>query len=54
MLECKQSEKYLAGDSCTLGEMKELSTDNLCTWDKSDRIAYDGDAYLGQEKFVEF
>ena len=49
-MECKQSTKDLAGDQWTLGELKELSTNDFWTWDKSDGVGYDGDAYLGLYK----
>ena len=54
LLECKQSENDLAGDGWTLGNLKELSTDEFLTWAKSNGIGYDGDAYLGLEKCVDF
>ena len=47
MLECKQSEKDLAEDSWTFGELRKLSIDNFWTWDKSDGIGYVEEAYLG-------
>ena len=43
LLQCKQLAKNLAGDIWTFGNMKELSTDKLWSWDKSDRIGYAGD-----------
>ena len=46
--------KDLAGVSWTLGDLKELSTDNFWTWDKSDGIGYDIDAYLVLDKCVDF
>ena len=42
------------GDSWDLGALKELSTDNFWTWSKKYEIGYDGDAYLGLEKCVDF
>ena len=44
LLEYKKLEEYLAGDKWTLGELKGISTEDFWTWDKSDRLAYDGDA----------
>ena len=52
LVECKQSEKDLAGDKWDLGALRELSMENFCTWAKKDGIVYDGDAYLGLEKCV--
>ena len=46
--------KYLAGDKCTQGDLKWLSTDYFWTWAKSDGLAYYRDAYLVLEKCVEF
>ena len=42
LMECKQSAKDLAGDKWTLGKFKELYTEELWNWEKSDRIVYDG------------
>ena len=46
--------KDLARDSWTLRELKEISTDDFWTWAKKYGIGYDGDAYLGLDKCVEF
>ena len=54
MVERKQLAKGLAGDSWNLGKLKELSIDNFLTWANKHGICYEGDAYLGQEKYVEF
>ena len=54
LLECKQSAKDIAEDKGTLGKLKELSTNYLCTWDKSDGLAYNEDACLVLEKCVNF
>ena len=54
LLEFKKSSKGIAGDKCTLGDMKGLSTDNFWTWDNIDGISYDVDAYLGLYKCVDF
>ena len=54
LFECKQLVKDLAGDGWTLGDLKEISTDDLWTWAKSDRIGYGEDAYLGLYKCVYF
>ena len=53
LLECKHLEKYLEGYGQTLGELKELSTDDFQTWDNSDGIVYDRYAYLGLDKCVD-
>ena len=50
LLECKESGKDLAGDKWTIGELKGLSTEDLCTWDKSDGISYDRGVYLVMDK----
>ena len=34
-MECKQLAKDIPGDKWTLGGLKELSTDEFCTWYKS-------------------
>ena len=47
LVEYKQLAKDIAGDKCTLGTLKDLSTDNVWTWENSDGIVYDGDVYLG-------
>ena len=54
LVECNQLEKDLAVDSWNLGKLKELSIDNFLTWANKYGICYEGDAYLGQEKCVEF
>ena len=54
LTECKQSEKYLVGDKWTLGNLKELYTEGLWTWVKSDRIDANRDAYLTVDKCVDF
>ena len=54
LVECKQSSKDLAGDKCTLGALKKLSTDDFWNWAKKYGIMYDGYAYLGIDKCVEF
>ena len=46
--------KGSCGRYCTLSDLKELSTDNFWTWDKIDGVGYDGDAYLGLDKCVNF
>ena len=38
---CKESSKDLAGEKFTLGNLKELSMEDLCTWEKSDGIEDD-------------
>ena len=43
-VECKQSSKYISGDNWDLGAMKEISTEDFCTWSKKDVIRYDGDS----------
>ena len=42
------------GDKWDLCALKELSIDNFWTWAKKDGIAYDGYAYLGIDKYVNF
>ena len=54
ILECKQSVKDLTGDKWTPEYLKDLFTENFQAWDNSDGLAYDGDAYLGMEKYVNF
>ena len=54
MLDCRQSSKDLAGVKWTLGNLKVLSTEEFRTWANSDGLAYDGDAYLGIGKCVNF
>ena len=53
LLDCKKLAKDIAGESCTLGDLKGLSTYEFWTWYKSDRIGYDRDAYQGLETWVE-
>ena len=43
LLECKHSEKYLAGDKWTLGNLKALYTEDFWTLAKSDGLAYERD-----------
>ena len=52
--ECKQSEGGLAGDNWDLGKLKGLSTDNFWDWSKKYGIGFDGHAYLGIDKCVDF
>ena len=52
-MECKQSIKDLEGDKWTLGNLKSLSTKDFCIWDNSDRLAYNGDAYLVLDKYAD-
>ena len=54
MMECKHPSKDNTGDKWDLGALKELSTDDFCIWAKKYRIWYDGNAYLGLDKRVEF
>ena len=54
LLECNQSVKDITGDKWTLGYLKDLFTEDFYNWDKSDGLAYDGDAYLVMEKYVNF
>ena len=55
LMECKQSANDLAGDKCTLGYLKALSTEDLWTWVNSDGLAYNGHAsYLGLYKYIKF
>ena len=54
MLECKWLENDLAKDKCTLGELKGLSTNDLCNWLKTDSVSYGRYAYLGLDKYVDF
>ena len=54
LFECKNLVKDLAGDSWTLGDLKELSTYNFWTWSKSDVIGYDRGAYLLLDKCADF
>ena len=54
LLECKQLEKDITGDKWTLGDLKGLSTEDFWTWEESDRLAYDRDAYLGLKNCANF
>ena len=54
LFECKQLGKDLVGDKCTLVNLKGLYIEDFWTWDTSDGVGYDGDAYLVLEKCVEF
>ena len=54
MLGCKQLAKDIAGEKCTLGELKRLSIDDFWNWSKSDRTYYERDTYLGLDKCVNF
>ena len=54
LMESKNSAKDLAGDKCTLGDPKPISTEDFWTWEKSDTLAYGRDDYLGLDKCVEF
>ena len=51
---CKQSEKELAGDECTLGNMNGIAAEEFWTWEKTDTTGYDGRPYLDIDKFVDF
>ena len=51
--ECKELTKELAGDQWNIGDIKELSTERLWTWDKEDEIENGGYAYLGLDKCIE-
>ena len=42
LMECKQLVKYLAGDKWTLGDFRALYAEDFWTWDKSDRLVYNG------------
>ena len=53
-MEYKESAKDLAGDKWTLGDVKAIFTEQLWTWDNSDWLAYEGYAYLGFDKCVDF
>ena len=53
-MEYNQSAKDIVGDSWTIVELKELSTEKLWNWAKSEGIVYYGCAYLGLEKFADF
>ena len=46
--------KDLAEDKWTLGNLKELYTEGLWNWVKSDRIDANRDAYLTVDKCVDF
>ena len=46
--------KDITGDKWTLGYLKDLFTEDFYNWDKSDGLAYNGDAYLGMEKYINF
>ena len=52
--EWNQSEKDLVGNKWTLVKLKGISTDDFWTWDKIERLYYDGDSYLGLEKWLDF
>ena len=54
LVECKHSEKDIAGDKWDLGELKGLSTVDLWAWSKKDSIGYDGHTYLGIDKCADF
>ena len=54
LTECNESANDLVGDKRTLGDVKAISTEPLWTWAYSDGIAYEGCAYLGFYKCVEF
>ena len=54
LVTCKQSAKELAGDEWTLGDLGGVSIEDFWTGEKSDTIGYDGHAYLGINKCVEF
>ena len=53
-MKCNKLTKDLAGDKWTLGYLKALCTEELWNWAKSDALTYDGDAYLGFNKCVNF
>ena len=42
------------GDKWNLGDVKAISTEPLWTWANSDGLAYEGYAYLGFDKCVNF
>ena len=50
LVTCKQSEKELAGDEWTLGDMSGVSTEDFWTWTKTDTIRYDQHPYLDIDK----
>ena len=52
MVDCKQSANDLARYSCDLGALKDLSTDDFWNWEKKDGIAFEGDDYLGRDRFI--
>ena len=52
--ECKQSAKELSVDKWDLDALKGLFTDDFWAWVKKDGIGYDGGAYLGLDKYVDF
>ena len=54
LVTCKQSAKDLTGDEWTLGDMIELSTEDLWTWAKKDTTGYDGHPYLDNDKCIDF
>ena len=54
LTECKDSAKELAVYQWNLGDVEEISTEQLWTWDKEYRLGDDGDAYLGLNKYVNF
>ena len=54
LLEWNQSAEDTKGDKCTLGELKGISTENFCTWDKIEGVGYEGDAYLWLYNCVKF
>ena len=54
MVTCKQSEKELAGDEWTLGDLSGVSAEEFWTWVKTDTIGYAGNPYLAIDKCVKF
>ena len=51
---CKQSENDIAGEKWNLRYLKELSIEDLWTWDNSEEYDDDVDAYLVMNKCVDF
>ena len=53
-IECKYIAKDLAGDKWNLGNLRVIFTELFWTWDKSDGLDNNKDAYLGLDMCVEF
>ena len=51
---CKELEKDLAVDKWTLGDFRQLYIECFFTWDKSNRLDDDRNAYLVLDKCVNF